>query len=107
MELHVHVPVDLHETLLGDLLQQLQTLLPQELPGLEGLLLVAELLLAYLVQIESYNISLSVHAVTDSTCEVAQSLEYLLHCFQREQTTRGRGTLKLQYCSTSSRNLAQ
>ena len=44
----------------------------------------------------SYNISLSVHAATDSTCEVAQSLEYLLDCCQREQTTRGRGTPKLQ-----------
>ena len=68
---------------------------------LERLLLVAELLLAYLVQIEALTptthqrVLLPVHAAIDSTCEVAQSLEYLIDCCQREQTARGATAVSL------------
>ena len=76
--------VELCEALLEDFLQQLQRpwLLEEQLSvHVEGLLLVAESLLAYLVQIEAVipavypRVQALVNAVIGCTREVAQSLE--------------------------------
>ena len=105
MELHLHV--DLCEALLEDLVQQLQRPFPQEQTGLEGLLLAAESLLNYVVQIEALIPTVytsgalqlvSLHAVIVGTREVAQFLEHLVDCHQRQQNapTRTRGRPKLR-----------
>ena len=100
-QLYVHV--ELCEALLEDFLQRPDLL--QEQSNLEGLLLVAESLLAYLVQIEALipavypRIQVLVNGVIGCTREAAQSLEYILQCHQRQENNqiRGRGRPKLQF----------
>lgn len=100
MELLVHV--DLCEALVVDVLQQLQgPWFLQDQSCLEGLLLAAESLLDYLVQIESLthvmcpSAIMSVNIVVNSTREVAQLLEHL-DCQLRQQSAPGKGRPKLQ-----------
>ena len=100
MELHLHV--DLCEVLLEELIQQLQRQFPQEQAGFEGLLLVAESLLSYVVQLiptmyTSGALQLvSLHAIIVGTREVAQFLEHLVDCHQRQQNAPTRGRPKLR-----------
>ena len=101
MELCVHV--DLCEALLEDFLRQVQSpSLLQDASILEGLLVVAESLLAYLVQIEAftpavYSMALrSLGAAINATKETAQSLEGLLDNLQLLQAIPSRGRPKQQ-----------
>ena len=99
MELYVYV--ELCEGLFEDLLLQFQTpSLFKDLTSLEGLLLVAESLLSYLLQIEaltptqSTSALLSVQTAINCTGEIAQLLNCLIEdCFKDKRRGRGRPRL--------------